>query len=157
MDIIKANIIKGVVSFLIGLIIIINVINVREWSVLLYLTPPTLRFFITPPGLVFLDLFFLAIILFLYAYFMIRPIKTLKGKKNLTIIAMIFGGVFVVFPLIGIGYELSLSTLIEFYLDNLLIYYIFGMVLYLICLMPGIILFTYSWYLRGKLRIENNS
>ncbi len=154
MDKKERNRIMGVVTFFIGFIIIIIelpfLFNFSSYSLLLGL-------FLGDNNCFFLALFVLAITLFLYAYFMIRPIKSLRGKKNLGIVAMIFGGVLVILPLIGIAIVFlpdSLESYIPFFfLHNIL----GGVIPYLGLLIPGIILFIHGWYMRKNLRIEKNS
>jgi len=148
MDTINENRIKGVVSFVIGLAILLLLSSIN----LLYPYRNLIQFLIDIQWYLFLDLFVLAITLFLYAYFIIKPIKTLKGKKKLVIVARIFGGVLVVFPLIGI--VIWSSSFMASYLEGFLALHIIGMLFYLLFLIPGIIFFLYARGLRENLRIN---
>jgi hypothetical protein len=87
---------------------------------------------------------------------MLRPVKTLKARKLLAIGVMSFGGVLLVFPLIGIGimlpglpYVLSEGFFIVFWL--------MGLVPLLVVLIPGVLFFMHGWYLRKNLRIAIKS
>lgn len=152
MDIKERNITIGVVTFFIGLIIIISVVPL----LISYISYHSHRnIFIFSQSYSYFDLIILAITLFLFSYFIIRPIKTLKGKKILTIVTMTFGGVLVVFPLIGLGF--LLPNFLDCYLEGPFIYFMIEVIFLLVLLIPGIILFIHGWYLRKNLRIENNS
>ena len=111
--------------------------------------------FTNPLNYLSFDLDVLAITLFLYTYFIIIPIKTLKGKKILTIVTMIFGGVLVVLPLIGIC--ILLPQFFPCYLDGFFFNFLMVLIPHLVLLILGIILFIHGWYMRKNLRIENNS
>jgi len=156
MDIKERNRIIGVITFFIGLIIIVFLIpifisfsNFSLSYVLRYL-------FISYSGYLYLDLLVLAITLFFYSFFMLRTIKTLKGRKNLAIVAMSVGVVLVVFPLIGIGF--LLPGFLYFLLDGFMyINFMFALIPLLALLIPGIVLFIHGWYMRKNLRIETKS
>jgi hypothetical protein len=107
-------------------------------------------------GALFWDLFILVIVLFLSMYFIIRPIKTLDKKKNLTIVGMIFGAILVVLPLIIIGMSFFYSFL-WMYLDGFLLLFLLGLFFYLLLLIPGVILFGFGWCQYKKFRIEIDS
>jgi hypothetical protein len=156
MDIKERNGIIGIVTFFIGLIIIISITPYLIFQILWHNQHSSHQnMFTNPMNYLFFDLGFLAFTLFLYTYFIIIPIKTLKGKKILTIVTMIFGGVLVVIPLIGIGF--LLPDFLDYYLDSFFIYFLMGLIPLLVLLIPGIILFIHGWYMRKNLRIENNS
>ena len=155
MDIKERNRIIGVITFFIGLIIIVFLIPIfisfSDFSlsyVLRYL-------FIGYSGYLYLDLLVLAITLFFYSFFMLRPIKTLKGRKNLAIVAMSVGVVLVVFPLIGIGF--LLPGFFYFLLDGFILFFMMALIPLLALLIPGIVLFIHGWYIRKNLRIETKS
>ena len=155
MDIKERNRIIGVITFFIGLIIIVFLIPIfisfSDFSlsyVLRYL-------FIGYSGYLYLDLLVLAITLFFYSFFMLRPIKTLKGRKNLAIVAMSVGVVLVVFPLIGIGF--LLPGFLYFLLDGFILFFMMALIPLLALLIPGIVLFIHGWYIRKNLRIETKS
>ena len=150
MDIRERNRLIAVTSFFIGLILIIYI----TLEMIRY--PRFESFYINPFFYLFLDLPFLAIALFFYSYFMLRPVKTLKARKILAIGVMSFGGVLLVFPLIGIGLMLlSLpDTLVGGFL--ILLWWI-GLTPILAVLIPGVLLFYHGWYLRKNLRSETIS
>ena len=152
MDIKERNIIIGVVTFFIGFITIISIVPLLI-SFISYNSHRNI--FINYQSYFYLDLAVLAITLFLFSYFIIKPIETLKGKKILTLVTMIFGGVLVVFPLIGLGF--LLPNFSDCYFEGPFIYFIIVVILFLVLLIPGIILLNHGWYLRKNLRIENNS
>lgn len=151
----KARIISIVViSFFIGLIIIAFLIPLFMYSFIFHSYKNFRHLFMSYNFYIFLDLFVLVIILFLYLYYLIRPIKTLNGKKTLTIIEMILGGILVIFPLIGIG-VLS-SSFLSIYLEGFFLFYLVGLLFYCFLLIPGTILFIHGWHLRKNLRIEGS-
>ena len=143
MDIRERNRLIAVTSFFIGLIMIIYLIP----QFILYSRYNLSHVFLNPYFYMFIHLLFLAIALFFYSYFMLRPVKTLKARKILAIGVMIFGGVLLVFPLIGIGLMLlSLpDTLVGGFL--ILLWWI-GLTPILAVLIPGVLLFYHGWYLR---------
>ncbi|MCJ7649409.1 MAG: hypothetical protein MUP85_12405 [Candidatus Lokiarchaeota archaeon] len=149
MNTINEKRIKGIVSFVIGLVIIFYFIPLSSFSLFSYLfmfpNHYLIKLFFDLRWYLFLDLLVLAITLFLYTFFIIKPIKTLKGRKNLVIVALIFGVVVVVSPLFGI--VLMSFTLFEGFLAN----FILGMFIYLLFLIPGIIYFKYANFLRENL------
>jgi len=107
-------------------------------------------------GYILLEYFVLINVLCLILYFLLRPIKTLRGKRNLTTAAIIFGGILILFPLIGIGI-FTYKDFLEMYLDGFLLFYLAGLFFYCVLLIPGVILFIFGWYWRKNLRIENKS
>ena len=90
----------AVTSFFIGLIVLffigLTIIIVYSHYNLSYVLP-------NPYLYLYLELLFLAIAWFFSFYFKLRPVSTLKGRKNLAIGVMSVGGVLLVFPLIIIG------------------------------------------------------
>jgi len=146
----KARIISIVViSFFIGLISIVYLIPLFMYSFIFHSYKNFRHLFMSYNFYIFLDLFVSVIILFLYLYYLIRPVKTLNGKKTLTIIEMILGGIIVIFPLIGIG-VLS-SSFLWMYLDGFFIFYLMGLFVYCFFLIPGILFFIHGWHLRKNL------
>jgi len=152
MDIKERNRLIAVTSFFVGFIIII------------YLTPQFIvysrydlsRVLINSYFYMFLNLLFLAIALFFYSYFILRPVKTLKGRKYLALGVMSFGGILLVFPLIGFGIMLpSLPYAISE--GGFIVFWLMGSAPLLAVMIPGVILFMHGWYLRKNLRIEKNS
>jgi len=93
----------------------------------------------------------LAITFFLIPYFIIRPIRTIKGRRKLTIAEMVFGGIFVVFILFGIGF-ITYNDFIRLYLDGFLGFYLIDVGLNSVLFLPGVILLIHGWGWRGNLR-----
>ena len=149
MDIRERNRLIAVTSFFIGLIILMYIIPYLIVYSRYYL------FFLNPYFYMFLDLFCLAFTLFVYSYFMLRPVKTLKGRKYLTIGVMSFGGVLIVFPMIGIC--LSFSGLLYILSEGFLPLLLIGLTPLLVVLIPGVLLFMHGWHLRKNLRSETIS
>ena len=85
----------------------------------------------------FFDLCLLIIILFIYAFFSIKPINTLKGKKKLLLTVLIFGNAFMIFPIFQIIYFFHYLLGI-FYTEHGYAV-LFGLVFNLILLIPGLI------------------
>jgi len=84
---------------------------------------------------------------------MLRPVKTLKARKILAVGVMSFGGVLLVFPLIGIGLMLpSLPYILSE--GGFIVFWLMGMAPLLAILIPGVILVIHGWYLRKNLRSE---
>ncbi len=151
MDLKKRNRIITVLVLFIGLIFIIGVL-----PILLGLTThyPTLLFYGVGLGCLYLEEFILMITLFLCIYFIVKPRKTLKGKKNLTKIDLIFGGVIIFFSIIGIGFLLhgfpiwyDLGSLS--YVSSIIMEIIIPL---LLCFILGIILLIHRYYLRKKIQ-----
>ena len=151
MDIRERNRLIAVTSFFIGLIILMYTIP----YLIMYSRYNLSYVFLNSYFYLFLDLLFLAIALFFFSYFMLRPVKTLKVRKTLAKGAMSFGGVLLVFPLIGIGIMLPGLPYIlsEGFLPLLLI----GLTPLFVVLIPGVLLFMHGWYLRKNLRSETIS
>lgn len=146
MEIKERNTIIGVVSFIVDLILIISLIPTFTS---LFVNPLNILYmFIYPYGYIILDLFVLLFTLFLYGCFMIKPMNTLSGKKNLATGTLILGGILVVLPIIGMVYT-------SFILFGYSFYYILSLIPYLVLLIPGVALFMHGWFLIHKPRIDN--
>jgi len=146
MDKKERNRIMGVVTFFIGLFLMIFVLPMLiTFSFISY-------FILGVQEFLTFDIIVLAIALFLYTFFMIRPIKTFKEKNNLAILAMIFGGALVVITLAGISMLFSGS--LEW--NSYLLFTIWVVLPFILLLMLGIILFIHGWHWRKNLGIENN-
>lgn len=100
---------------------------------------------------IFINLFVLTNTLFLYSVFLIRPIKTLKGKKNLAKGAMIIGGILIILPLIGMLY--ILFTLFQVFMLSIL--YLTEIIPFILLLIPGVVLFIHRWFLYKNPRTDN--
>jgi len=147
MDIRVRNSIIGVISIIIGVILIISIIPMM---MTLYNSP--LNIFLNPIGYLFLSLFVLDLILFLYAYFMIYPAHTARKRRYLAIGAIIIGGILVVLPVIGYGYEMIYKPMVF----PLSIYYYFSFyhmpLLLGILLLVGAALTIHGFFLRKNLK-----
>ena len=142
MEIKERNAIIGVILFIVGLILIIYLIPMYLFS---FFSP--LQIFLSPYGYLCLDIFVLLITLLFYGYFMIKPINTLRGQKNLAIGAMVLGGILVILPVIGI--VLTLFILIRYSFR-----YMIALIPFLLVLIPGIILYMHGWFLKHKPRTD---
>ncbi|MFX0043200.1 MAG: hypothetical protein ACFE8L_09830 [Candidatus Hodarchaeota archaeon] len=142
MEIKERNAIIGVILFIVGLILIIYLIPMYLFS---FFTP--FEIFLSPYGYLCLDIFVLLILLLLFGYFMIKPINTLRGQKNLAISAMVLGGILIVLPLIGM-------VLTFFILIRYSFRYMIVLIPFLLVLIPGITLYIHGWFLKHKLRTD---
>ena len=132
------------ILFFIGLTIII----VYSGYNLSYVLP-------NPYFYLYLELLFLVIAGFFSSYFQLRPVKTLKARKKFAIKVMSFGGIILIFPLIGIGFMLlSLPYILS---EGFLILFLFGLIPLLVALIPGVLLVIHGWYKRKNLRSESIS
>ena len=102
-------------------------------------------------GIMIIDIFILANILFLYGVLLIKPIKTLRGKENLAKGAMIIGGILIILPLIGMGY--MLITFFPSYMYFL--YNLMNTIPFIILLIPGVALFIHGRFLYQTHRTDN--
>ena len=152
MEIKERNRIIRVISFFTGLFLI-------GFTIVVFMIPynDLVYIFTDPGGYFILDLLFLIFTMFFYVYFKERPVKTLKGKKTFALVAMVFGGILVVLPLIGTSLFLYKHSFLEFYLDGLLLLYLIPLVPLLLLIIVGVILLIYGLHLRKNLRIENTS
>lgn len=146
MDSKEENILIAVVSFFVGLILVF------------YLIPTFKRhtrfpqFFLNPYFYFDLRLLFISITLFFYSYYMLRLVKSLKGRKILSIAAISFGGVSLVFSLIEFG--LWIAGLIIIIFEGFLLLYWPSVIPLLAMLILGVLLIKHGWDLRKNLRIE---
>lgn len=136
----EKNIITGVTVGVLGVNVILFSLNN-----LIEMFQDPLTFFTTSSGYMSLDLFVLAITSFMYAYFMIIPAKTLKGKNWLAKIAFILGIILVIIPIIGIV---------------LVAYYRFGFngslfVPYFMLLIPGLALVIHGVFMLKETKAKH--
>ncbi|MFX0077486.1 MAG: hypothetical protein ACFE96_18740, partial [Candidatus Hermodarchaeota archaeon] len=103
MDRRERNILIAITSILIGSIIIIYSIP----NLFMYSRYRLELAFLNPYFYLLLHLLFLAIGMFFYAYFLLRPVKTLKSRKILSKVVLSFGVFLLIFPHIGIGLMLT--------------------------------------------------
>ena len=141
----KRYIVIGVVSFFTGLLLINYLI-----SMVYFYFPYGLNAFTDYRGYKYSYLCVLAISFFLISYFIIRPIRTIKGRRKLTIAEMVFGGILVVFTLFGIGF-ITYNDFMRLYLDGFLSFYLIDVGLNSVLLLPGVILFIHGWCWRSVL------
>ena len=142
----------AVTSFFIGLIILFFI---GLTIIIVYSHYNPSYFILNPYFYLYLELLFLVIAWFFYSYFMLRPVKTLKARKTFAIGVISFGGVLLVFPLIGIG--LMFSGLLYYILEGFLIFFLIGLIPILVAFIPGALLFMHGWHLRKNLRSETIS
>ena len=138
MEINERNTIIALTSIIIGVVLSIYVI---PFLINLVLSENPLVYFRTSIGYIHIDLIILAMTLFLYAYFLIKPVKTIRGKKNLGLGAIILGGILILFPAIAIGIDFI------FYFTYYFIIFYF-LIFDLLVLLPGVALFVHGWYIK---------
>lgn len=145
----KRNRIITLVILFIGLILIIGVFPILLRTVRYY------SFWYSGVGqaCLSLEVFVFMITFFLCIYFIIKPRKTLKGKKNLAKIELIFGGVIIYFPIIGIGFLLY-GFPIWYSIGSLSFFIMTILIPLLLCFIPGIIIFIHRYYLQKKIQNE---
>ena len=146
---IKRNRIITLVILVLGLILIVGVFPILLQNVRYY------SFWYSGVGMVCLALeeFILMVALVLCVYFIIKPRKTLKGKKNLTKIELIFGGIIIYLSLIGIGFLLYGFPI--WYTIGSLSYFIMELLIpLLLCFIPGIVIFIHRYFLQKKIQNE---
>jgi hypothetical protein len=149
----ERNTIVGVISIIIGLIFILYLIPTIS---LLFFSPYSpfniSAFFTSSTGYLFMYLFVFVITIFLFGFFLIRPTKTTRGRSNLAIGALVFGGILVVLPVIGMGFSMFYSAVL---LGGYSIYYIALVTQSLVLLIPGVIILIHGSFLRKKSRTED--
>lgn len=146
MEIKERNSIIGIISFLGGIVLMMYIIPI----LVSFRSFPSI--FITPYGFLFFDLFILANTLFLYGCFLIRPIRTLKGKEYLAKGTLIIGGILIILPLIGAGYQIFVYLQ---YSWLSVLFFLIEIIPFIILLIPGVALFIHGWFLHQKPRTEN--
>lgn len=140
-----AEIVIGVISFLIGLLLINYLITQFH----LYF-PYGLNAFVDYRGYRYSYFCVLALTFFLIPYFIIRQIRTINGRRKLTVAEMICGGILVVFILFGIGF-ITYNDFVRLYLDDFLGFNFFEVCLNIVLLLPGVILLIHGWAWRSIL------
>ena len=149
MEIKERNTIIGAISIIIGVILIL--------SILPWLTSPyafSIDALLSYYTYLYLDLFVLAITMLLYAYFLIKPTRTLKGMQNLAISAIVFGLVLVIIPIIGIGLGIYSYITSSYFNITYIFYALMSNMPLLVMLIPGVALLIHGWFLRKKPRTE---
>jgi MFS family permease len=153
MDVKKRNRIIGIFVFFLALIIVLTVVPIFiKLSSHYY----TILFYAVGLGCLYLNIFVLIVALFIVIYYIIRSRKSLKRKKTLSIIEMIFGCVIIVLSLIGIGFLLHgfLDWVVLGSLPTILITLVIPL---LVLAIPGILLLVHARYIRNVLKSENIS
>jgi hypothetical protein len=143
----EKNVITGVIVAIIGIIMILYSLNVL---IMLFFAP--FFFFMTPFGYLYLNIFIIAFTSFAYAYFMINPAKTQKGRNRLAKIVLVVGIVLLIFPVIGMFLEIYYSSAYFGFS-----FYILGFfVPYLIVMIPGFALTIHGYFWRKETRGDPN-
>ena len=141
----EKDIITGVSVGLMGVVLLLYTFNI-----IIYLIFYPLYFFMSSSGYFYLDLFLLAIVSFLYGYFMVKPVKTLNGRIKLAKIALAVGIVLVILPILGMCLEAFYSSAYFGFS-----FYILGFfVPYLIIIIPGLALAIHGKFLLKDTKAE---
>ncbi len=147
MDRREKNTIIGVISIFVGIIFMLYLILMTS----LFFSPYyVVNPFTSSLGYLFLYLFVFVITIFLFGFFLIRPTQTTRGRSNLAIGALVFGGILVVLTLIGMGFNMFYSSV----LFGFPLYYITLMIPSLVMLIPGVVIIVHGAFLRKKSRTE---
>ncbi|MFX1389507.1 MAG: hypothetical protein ACFE9Z_05525 [Promethearchaeota archaeon] len=147
MEIRERNVIIGVISFIIGLILIMTLIP--SFISFFYFSS---NIFLNPFTYIMFDILTLAVTLFFYAYFIIRPVRTPKGRENLAVAAMSFGVLLIMLPLISIGFEIFTAS----YYYGFPFYALVMMIPYLLLIIPGVALLIHGYYMQKPPRTAQN-
>lgn len=146
MEVKERNTIIILISFIIGAFLLVYPVPVLIMVVFSY--NPLYYFIFYPLGYLCLDLLILAITLFVYAYFLLRPMNTLRSKKILSLGAMTCGSILVIFPVIAI----CIDAYFIIFSDFIFYWFYFGPILNLVLLIPGIALFVHGWFLKKNIK-----
>jgi hypothetical protein len=147
MEVRERNVIIGVISFIIGLILIMTLVPALiSFSYFPY------NIFLNPLSYIIFDLFALAVTMFLYAFFMIRPVRTSRGRENLAVAAMSFGVILIMLPLISAGFEIFTAS----YYYGFPFYAFAMMIPYLLLIIPGVALLIHGYYMQKPPRTTQN-
>jgi len=150
----ERNTIIGAISLMIGLILILFSLPFIISFTSAFTSDMLAYTLLSSYTYLYLDLFFLAITMFIYAYFLIKPTRTFKGKQNLAISAMVFGLVLVILPMIGIFlgiYSMTSYGYFEYYMITYMAIYV---VPNFVLIIPGVALLLHGRFLRKKPRTE---
>ena len=149
MEIKERNTIIGAISLIISVILILYILpvfsNPHFFSIDALLRLDTY---------LFLDMIVLAITMLLYAYFLIKPTRTLKGKQNLAISAMVFGLVLVILPIIASGIGIYSYITSPYFNYSYISYALMIVMPSVVMLIPGVALLIHGLFLRKKHRTE---
>ena len=147
MKIKERDAIIGIMSFLVGVFLLSNIVLELIVNSQYFLSQAFIRLY----GYYNIDLFILAMILFFYAFFLLKPMKTLRGKKILTLGEMISGGILIFFLIVAIGFELNYRS---FYRYRFSVIDTLNFFLCIVILLPGMSLLIHGWVLRKSLNSE---
>lgn len=153
MDVKKRNRIIGIVAFFLTLIVVLTVLPI---FVRLSSHYYNILFYTVGLGCIDINIFVLFVAFFVVIYFIIRSRKSLKRRKTLAIIEMIFGYVIIVLSLIGIGFLLH-GFLEWAVLGSLPIIFITLVIPLLVLAIPGILLLCHARHIRKILKSEKIS
>jgi len=141
----EKNLIIGAITAVMGVILILYSMNI-----IIYMLYNPIFVFMTPSGYLYLTLFIIAIASFIYAYYMIKPVKTLKGKRGLAKIALVTGIVLILFPIIGMCLEAFYSSAYFGFS-----FYIMGFFIpYLIVIIPGLALTIHGKFMLNETKTD---
>ena len=138
----ERNTIIGVISSIISIMLLMFLIPFIPFTFLRF--DPT-----EPLTYLFLDILALIITLNIYAFFMIKPTPTPKGKKTLGITTMILGGILILIPLIGIFIQIY-----WFFVGYFSLVYLTILIPFIGLLIPGVTFNIHGWFLIQKAHTE---
>lgn len=156
MEIKERNLIIGVISSIMGIILIILFAPYVFFNFVIYLN---IYLLMDTETSLSLSLFILGIVQVLYGYFMIRPPKNLSEKKKVSRGSLAFGIILVIIPQIGIFINTLLLRMYELYnLTRFSLTYLTRIAPYLIIVLIGVTLIIHSKFLKKSLQqVERNN
>lgn len=142
---------KIIISFLVVLVIIITIV-----PIIIRLSSPyyTLLLYAAGLGCLNINFFVLVIALVVFIYFFIRSKKSLKSKKTLALIELVFGSVICALSIVGIGFFFH-GFLVWYGLGSLPTIVITLVVPLLLVAIPGVFFLIHRRYLRKLLKNKN--
>jgi hypothetical protein len=151
MDLNKRNKILGIIFLLAAIIIIIIVV-----PIFIRLSSPyyTLLLYAFGLGCLNINLFVLVIALVMFIYFFIRSRNSLKRKKTLTLIELIFGGIICALSIVGIGFLLH-GFSVWYGLGSLPTIVITSVIPLLVVAFPGVLFLIHRKHLK-KILMSND-
>ena len=156
MEIKERNFIIGVLSAIVGIILIILFAPYVFVNFIIFLN---IYLFINTEASLSLSLFVLGIVLILFAYYMIRPPKNFREKKKVYRGSLAFGIILVIVPQIGIILNTIILRIYQlYYLIRDSLTYLTNIAPYLIIVLIGVALIIHSKFLKKSLQqIERNN
>ena len=140
----------------IGLLLVVLIIVITVVPIFIRLSSHyyTILLYTVGLGCLNLNLFFLVTALAVVIYFFIRSRKSLKIKKTLAMIELIFGGIICIVSIVGIGF--LLHGFLEWYGLGSLPTIIITLVIPLIVIaIPGVLFLIHRRHLRKNLNSKN--